>query len=463
LNLFYEKTMNEKTQSSGHLVLLVGAGPAGIYSVRKLTEAGHEVVIINRDIKPGGLVEYGIYFNKHKLKEGVRMQFRKILADPRVHYLGHLKIGEEADLTLTELREILNPSAIVIACGAQGTKALGIPGDDTPGVYHAKDVVYHYNGLPPFSEREFKIGERVAIIGIGNVMVDIAHWLVHVKKIKEVIAVARRGPAQRAYTDVEIQAVSANIDTAALRQELERIRPRLEAVGEDLEAIYTDLTKHVNLKAKEGESPTRMLFRFLSAPSEILFGDDGKPRALRVENTELIKRGEDLSAKGLGAFDDIEADNIIFAIGDRVDEKLGLPCGGTEYVKNPHADPDHPGDEAYQVFDPNQGTVCEGVFVIGWSRKASDGLVGKAKQDGERGIAVVNRYLEKVAPGSAERTDEKLKYLCRTIQSRGVRYVDYSDVQKLESIEKDESQRRSVEFFKYTTDDEMLAAIERAG
>jgi ferredoxin/flavodoxin---NADP+ reductase len=454
--------MNEKTQASGHLVVLVGAGPAGIYSARKLTEAGHEVVIINRDIKPGGLVEYGIYFNKHKLKEGVRIQFRKILNDPLVHYLGHIKIGDGANLTLTELREILNPSAIIIACGAQGTKALGIPSDTATGVYHAKDLVYHYNGLPPFSEREFKIGERVAIVGIGNVMVDIAHWLVHVKKVKDVIAIARRGPVQRAFTDVEIQAVSANIDTAALRLELERIRPRLEAVGEDLEASYTDFTKHINLKAKEGESPTRMLFRFLSAPSEILLNENGTPRALRVENTELTKRGEDLSAKGLGTFDEIDVDNIIFAIGDRVDENLGLPCNGTEYLKNPNVHSDHPGDEAYQVFDPQQGMICEGLFVIGWSRKASDGLVGKAKQDGERGIAVVNRYLEKVAPGSAQRVDEKLNSLCRTLQARGVRYVDYSEVKKLETVEKEESQQRNVEFFKYTTDDEMLAAIERA-
>lgn len=455
--------MNDKTQASGHLVVLVGAGPAGIYSARKLAEAGHEVVIINRDIKPGGLVEYGIYFNKHKLKEGVRIQFRKILNDQHVHYFGHIKIGEGADLSLTELRELLNPSAMVIACGAQGTKALGIPCDTAPGVYHAKDVVYHYNGLPPFSEREFKIGERVAIIGIGNVMVDIAHWLVHVKKVKEVIAVARRGPAQRAYTDVEIQAISANIDTAALRQELERIRPRLEAVGEDLEAIYSELTKHVNLKAKEGDSPTRVLFRFLSAPSEISLNEEGKPRALRVEDTELVRKGEGLSARGLNTFTEIDADNIIFAIGDRVDEKLGLPCNGTEYLKNPQPHPEHPGDEAYQVFDPRQGMICDGVFVVGWSRKASDGLVGKAKQDGERGIAVVNRYLEKAAPGSAELLGEKLNNLCRTLQSRGVRYVDYSDVKKLESIEKEESQQRSVEFFKYATDEEMLAAIASAG
>src|SRR6266542_4387854 len=390
--------MGEQTKSSGHLVVTIGAGPAGIYGVRKLAEAGHEVVIINRDIKPGGLVECGLYFHKHKLKEGVRIQFRKILADPRVHYLGHIKIGAQADLTLDELREVLNPSAVVVACGAQGTKALGIPGDMVEGVYHAKDLVYYFNGLPEFSRRDFKIGERVAIIGVGNVMVDVAHWLVHEKKIKEVIAVARRGPAQRAYTDVEIQAVAANIDTAALR----------------------------------------------------------------VENTELVKRGESLSAKGRGEFYDIECDTLVFAIGDRVDETLGLPCTGTEYFKNPNPDPDNPGDEAYQVFDPETGKVCTGLFVIGWSRQASDGVVGRAKQDGERGMAVVNRYLEKGAPGSAENLDEKMAALREFRQSRDVRLVDYSGVRKLESVEKQESQSRGVEFFKYFTDEEMLAAIDRA-
>jgi ferredoxin--NADP+ reductase len=454
--------MNETKPQSGHLVVTIGAGPAGIYGVRKLAEAGHEVIIINRDIKPGGLVEYGIYWNKHKLKEGVRMQFRKILADPRVRYFGHIKVGRQADLTLDELRDILKPSAVVVACGAQGTKALGIPGDTAPGVYHAKDLVYHYNGLPPFSQTDFKIGQRVAIIGVGNVMVDIAHWLVHEKKVEEVIAVARRGPAQRAYTDVEIQAVAANIDTATLREELERVRPKLEAVGEDLETIYKDLTKHVGAKSKEGESPTRMLFRFLSAPTEVVCNENGRLHGLRVENTELVKRGESLSAKGTGTFHDIECDTVVFAIGDRVDETLGLPCSGVEYIKNPNPDPVSPGDEAYQVFDPETGKVCEGLFVIGWSRQASDGVVGRAKQDGERGMAVVNRYLEKVPSGSAESLDEKLAALRQFLQSRGVRLVDYSDVQKLEAVEKRESQNRGVEFFKYFTDDEMLAAIDRA-
>ncbi|MBS1787833.1 MAG: FAD-dependent oxidoreductase [Acidobacteria bacterium] len=445
---------------TNQLVVVIGAGPAGVYGVRKLAEAGHEVIILNRDIKPGGLVEYGIYFNKHKLKEGVRKQFRTILADPRIHYVGHVKVGQQADLTLEEVRDLLKPSAIVVAAGAQGTKALGIPGDNAIGVYHAKDLVYHFNGLPEFTKRDFQMGDRVAIIGVGNVMVDIAHWLVHEKKVGEIIAVARRGPAQRAYTDVEIQAVAANMNLAEFDAELERVRPRLEAVGENLETIRKDLTKHCGVKAKEGESPSKMSFRFLSSPTEVVV-ENGRVKALRVEDTQLVQRGESLSAKGLGSHFDIECDSVVFAIGDKVDETLGLPCTGTEYIRNPNPDMENPGDEAYQVFDPATGQVCDGLFVIGWSRQASDGVVGKAKQDGERGIAVVNRYLTKAEAGTAEGWQDRLTKFRQLLAKRGVRTIDYADVQKLEAVERERAQELGVEFFKYKTDEDMLVAIDR--
>lgn len=451
--------MSEEKKHSGHLVVTIGAGPAGSYGVRKLTEAGHDVVILNRDIKPGGLVEYGIYFNKHKLKEGVRKQFRQILVDPKIRYIGHVKVGRNADLTLDEVQEIFKPSAIVIAAGAQGTKALGIPGDSASGVYHAKDLVFHYNGLPEFTRREFQIGNRVAIIGVGNVMVDIAHWLVHEKKTREVVAVARRGPGQRAYTDVEIQSVAANIDQADLSAELERIRPSLEAVGENLETITRELTKHCGVKSKDGESPSRMLFRFLGSPSEVVVDENGRVSALRVENTILVRRGDSVAAKGTGTFTDIPCDTVVFAIGDRVDEGLGIPCSGTEYVRNPNPDPVNPGDEAYQVYDPERNSLCDGLFVIGWSRSASDGVVGKAKLDGERGMAVVNRYLQNVAPGSATDLDSKIARLSEIIASRGVTTVEYADIQKLEAAERKIAEERGLEFFKYQTDEEMLAAI----
>lgn len=451
--------MSDTVERSGHLVVVIGAGPAGIYGARKLAEAGHEVLLLNRDIKPGGLAEYGIYFNKYRMKEGIRAQFRKILNDPRVHYLGHVRIAEHGDLRLDELRSLLQPSAIVVAAGAQGTKFLGLPGERATGVYHAKDLVYHYNELPPFSAQEFVIGQRVAIIGVGNVMVDVAHWLTHEKKVAEVIAVARRGPVQRAYTDQEIKAVAANIDTDDLRAELERVRTRIGNDGDNLDAIFQMLTKHVHEAGKEGDSPTKVKFRFLSSPVEVLHDADGRPRALRVEDTELVPKGEDYSARGLGTFAEIAADTVIFAVGDSVDDNFGLPHGKGGYATNPTPNAEHPGAEGYEVFDPNTGQVINDTFVIGWSRQASDGLVGKARQDGERGVVVVNRYLETAASGSADNVAEKLTKLTEALQTRGVRTVTYADVQRLEAAEKEIAEQRGLEYFRFATNEEMFARL----
>ena len=221
--------------SKQHLVAVVGAGPAGIYGTRKLTEAGHRVVLINRDIKPGGLAEYGIFVEKEKMKTGLRKQFKRILADSRVFYLGHVTIGEDQPLSIHDLQK-MGFGAIVVTAGAQGTKKLGIEGEDTIGVYHAKDVVYHYNSLPPFSERTYEIGRRVAIIGMGNVMVDIANWLLNLKKIDQVVVVARRGPLEKAYDDSEFEYIDMYLDNADMKREIERIAAQLTAVGQDVGA-----------------------------------------------------------------------------------------------------------------------------------------------------------------------------------------------------------------------------------
>ena len=278
-------------------------------------------------------------------------------------------------------------------------------------------------------------------------------------KTPEVIAVARRGPAQRAYTDNEIKAVAANIDQAAFQEELQRCAPHIHLEGEGLDKLHKELTKHCHEPGKEGDSPTRLTFRYLSAPTEIIADETGRVCALRMEDTTLVPKGEDFSARGLGTYHDLPVDTVIFAVGDRVDEKLGLPFDGSVYVKNTTPDPDNPGDEAYQVYDPQAGARIPGTFVIGWSRQASDGLVGKAKQDGERGIAVVNRFLTLATSGTAENTEGKLTALRELLAERGVRTVDYADVQKLEAVEKEEAAKRSLEFFKHSANDAMLAVL----
>ncbi|MGB9586244.1 MAG: FAD-dependent oxidoreductase, partial [Anaerolineales bacterium] len=143
----------ESQSVANYSIAIVGAGPAGLYAARILAEQGALVVLFNRDIKPGGLAEYGIYFDKVKMKEGLRKQFQQILDMPNVHYFGNVVVGKEADISLDEIKS-MGFDAILVTAGAQGTKWLGIPGENIPkGVYHAKDIVYYYNKLPPFSQR----------------------------------------------------------------------------------------------------------------------------------------------------------------------------------------------------------------------------------------------------------------------------------------------------------------------
>jgi ferredoxin--NADP+ reductase len=434
---------------TGHLVVMVGAGPAALYSTAKLAQQGHTVVILNKDIKPG-----------HHMKEGLRKQFRKILADPRVIYLGNVEVGDKGAVRLGDLQD-LEPSAIVVGAGAQGTKSLGVPGDDGPSVYHAKDLVYHYNLLPPFSEKEFPMGNRVAVIGIGNVMADIANYLVVIRKVPEVIAVARRGPVERKYDDREMRPIAWHYDKDAIKTELERIRPRLHPLGQDMDVQYKELTKDCHVEPKAGKGPSRFTFRFLSSPKAIIRDEAGRVVGMECEENTMEERRGSLAAKGLGETTVVPLDTVVFAIGDVVDLDLGLtPARGAwGFATNPNPDPQDPDAATYQVFDPKAEQVIDGVFVIGWSRNASDGVVGVAKVDGEKGAGVVNRYLAN-RPGLPRREIyRRIGTIFNRIREKSVPVVHKGLWRILERIEREEALKQGLEEFKFGTNDEMLRNI----
>ena len=173
------------------------------------------------------------------------------------------------------------------------------------GWCHAKDLVYHYNHLPPFSQRQFPIGKRVAIIGMGNVMIDIAHFLLRLwKNVEEVLVVARRGPAERKYDEKEYKYIEAFVDQDALRQEIARLRPRLEAVGQDADTLMAEMTT-ATPPARPADCPGRMLFRFLASPTRVLTDADGRVCGLEVEENILVPRNGDTSARGTGTYVEI--------------------------------------------------------------------------------------------------------------------------------------------------------------
>lgn len=438
-----------------HIVAVVGAGPAGLYAANELACSGAEVALLNRDIKPGGLAEYGIYHDKYRMKEGLRKHFRQILAVPQIHYFGNVTVGMDSGLSLDDLME-MGFQAIIVTVGAQGTKWLGLPGEDLQGVYHAKDIVYHYNSLPPFSTMEFHVGSKVALIGVGNVMIDIAHWLIRDLKVDEVIAVARRGPAEVKFTKKEMQSVAANLDLEDLDREIERVAIRMEAVDQDPQAAKEFILSGLD-KAYEPVSDSRFIFRFLSSPMRILGDENNQVIGLEAEDTKLVPKNGDTSARSLGTSQVLDVDTVVFCIGDRVDERFGLPVKWNAFVKNPN--PQYPVDGiSYEAYDPDNEAPIEGIFVAGWSREASSGLVGIARKDGERGAQAALKYLGNVPPHPEP--DAVIEKLNVHMEQLDEPYITKQDIIRLEAVEKAEAERLGLEIFKMKTNEEMLSCLQ---
>jgi adrenodoxin-NADP+ reductase len=155
--------------------------------------------------------------------QNVTRQFGGCLRDPRVSFLGNVRLGSPA-LSLPELRAHYN--AVVLACGAEGDRRLRVPGGAAPGVHPAREFVWWYNAHPAAAAAPFDLrrARSVAVCGLGNVAVDCARVLLQPPArlaatdaaahavgalrgsgVREVHLVGRRGPAQAAFTPKELR------------------------------------------------------------------------------------------------------------------------------------------------------------------------------------------------------------------------------------------------------------------
>ena len=426
-----------------YTVAVIGAGPAGLFGARELANNGAHVAIFNRDIKAGGLAEYGIYLEKHTMKEGLRRQFRLALDLPNIDYYGNVSVGAGGDFTLDQIRA-LGFDVVLVAAGAQGTKSLGLPGEELEGVYHAKDVVYHYNKLPPFSQRKFRFGKRCAIIGAGNVMVDIARFLIGHRDAEEVTAVVRRGPGEVNFTKDELKHLISYLDMDEFENEMKRVFPVLEAIKQDPEIGRRKILDAL-AKADPKTQNAKFHFDFLASPVGMI-GGNGQLTQLEVEENILTERDGRTSAKGTGVRRTLDVDTVIFAIGDQVDANFGLPVEWGEFVKNR--------EPKYPVDGNSYESTIEGVFVGGWSRKASDGLVGYARKDGINAAKAIWKYLQTKSPAGtkAETIAERIKAISKPV-------ITKEDLKRLETVEAGEAKKRGLEEFKFAGNNEMLQAM----
>ena len=433
-------------------VAVIGAGPAGLFAAREISQAGYRVSLLNRDIKPGGLAEYGIYPDKKKMKDGLRGQFKQILSTPNLAYYGNVSIGEGRDL---ELHELINAGfdAILISIGAQYNRTLGLLGEDLAGVYHANDLVYTFTGMPPFAGRQLEIGKNAVVIGVGNVMTDISCYLIRELKMDSVTVVARRGPVEVKFEKKEFERIASNLDLDDLDLQLKEIEPLMCSLGQETgmgrEIFYSCLPK-----AEPKVSDTRFYLRFLAAPTRFISDGSGRLAGVELARNTLQVQGGEAKAVATGENFVINADTVVLAIGNRVDENFGLPVVRGEFARNP--EPQYPVEEiSYEAYDPQTKQPLPGIYLGGWARKASDGLVGKARKDGVNSARAVLQYLQNNEPKNQKSSDWlelKLMHLAHPV-------VRMEDLAVLQLKEEEKAVELGTVDYLFTSNGQMLAAM----
>ncbi len=182
----------------------------------------------------------------------------------------------------------------------------------------------------------------------------------------------------------------------------------------------------------------------------------------RWNDNKLEAKGDDTAAVGLKQYYEFPCDAVVFAVGDKVDETVGLPYRNGLFLTNPNKTNNDPDDALFQAYDETTGKIVDGVFLAGWARKASEGLVGIAKRDGDWCAEVVNRYL--AAKTSDRHSDAKvvLDKLGSILKAHKSHPVDVKGLRVLESIEKKhQGATDCIGEFKYAGNQEMLELIER--
>lgn len=451
-------------------VAIIGSGPAGFYAAEHLLkqELVVEVDMYDRLPTPFGLVRGGVAPDHQKIKT-VTKKYDEVAKHPRFRFYGYVEFG--TDISLEDLKGFYHQA--IFTTGAQTDKRLGIPGEDLLGSHAATEFVAWYNGHPDYRHLSFDLSqERVAVIGVGNVAIDVARILCRTpeelaktdiadyalealsqSKVKEVYLIGRRGPVQAAFTTPEVKEIGEMQDAVALvpldEAELDPLsREELEASGDRALQKKADLIR--SYADNDPNSKSRKLYlRFLLSPTEVI-GQDGCVAGLLMVKNELYKT--DLGTLRPRATDQHEtlACGLVFrSIGYQ-----GVPL------------PDIPFHEKWGVILNNQGRVIDpetqqpipGLYTAGWIKRGPSGVIGTNKPDS---VETVHCMLEDAQQGvsfnpSAPSRDAVEAFL----KTRKPQFVSYEGWRKLDALEVANGESLGRPRLKFTAIEEMLAALK---
>jgi ferredoxin/flavodoxin---NADP+ reductase len=443
-------------------IAVIGSGPAGLYTAEALIKQSAaldppvrvRVDVIDRLVTPYGLVRYGVAPDHPSIKS-IADYLRTVLEHQDVRFLGGVHLGQ--DVTRADL--LASYDAVVYATGAMRDRRMGIPGEDLPGSYAATDFVNWYCGHPDMRMDTFALeAESVAVIGVGNVAVDVARILVRdpaelrptdvpqpvldalmASKVRDVHVIGRRGPAQAKFTTKELRELGelSGVDIVVDPAEIDSAVS--DPAGLSALAAESDRRVRGNLAVIRGWADRlpagdvrRLTVRFWLRPVKI----EGTQRVsgLTVERTRLDETGV---LTGTGELETIPASMVLRSVGYQSVPLPGVPFDpGTATVPNSEG----------RVLSAD-GAPLPGEYVAGWLKRGPTGVIGTNKSDAAgsvrslladlagNGAAAPSEAPAESKDGGAQPKIGGAQPLEDLLASRGVAPVSYADWLRVEQAE----------------------------
>jgi ferredoxin--NADP+ reductase len=405
-------------------VAVIGSGPAGIYTAEALVKQAQEPVqvdVLERLPTPYGLVRYGVAPDHTSIKS-IANYLRRVLELPQVRFLGGVTLGEHVSVA-----ELLGAyDAVVYATGAMVDRRLGVPGEDLPGSVAATDFVNWYCGHPDVEPSRFTLDSpEVAVIGVGNVAVDVVRILAKTaeelrstdvphdvlerldqSQVKAIHMIGRRGPQHAKFTLKELRELGELADADVC------VRPEEAVVlGGDFPRQVRgnlDVLRSWSERPPRGR-PRRLDVRFWLRPVEILGA--GRVEGLRLERTRLSPEGR---VEGTGEYETLPVGMVLRSVGYQ-----SVPLPGVPFS-----------EETMTV--PNEaGRVREREYVAGWLKRGPTGVIGTNKSDAAETV----RTLLSDLTGAGARDRARGPDLDTVLAGRGVRPVTYDEWLAIEAAE----------------------------
>ncbi len=450
-------------------VAVIGSGPAGVYASDALMKSSTdvEVDLFEKMPAPFGLIRYGVAPDHPRIK-GIIMALHRVMEKPELRLFSNVEFGK--DITLDELKE--HYDAVIFATGAVGDRALPTPGADLPEHFGAGEFVGFYDGNPLFERTWDLSAESVAVVGVGNVALDVSRILaktgeeLHVTEIpdnvyevlktnkaKEVHVLGRRGPAQAKFTPLELKELdySPNVEVVVDPRDIDydsasEIMRRNSKITDQ---VCTILENYAIREPKN--APHKLYIHFFESPVEILSeeGTDGQQHVtgLRTQRMEYDGAG---GLRPTGETTDWKVGAVYSAVGYRSDALPGIPF---DNVKNVISNVGGRVIESNNTEDEAAEAIT-GLYTTGWVRRGPVGLIGNTKGDANE--AVANLLADAAEGKKFNPSKPELSAVNELLESKGIDYLDWEGWHKLDAAERAAGEAEGRERKKYVEWDEMV-------